>query len=179
MAMLAAPLCAQSVTSPAASPALVRERMVDGMIDQTAEAKALPAATRAALFQAAGMERLADGRWTRCTDDDTGGSQGLVALYQDLNGDGRPEAVVRDEGIFCNGHAGTSSIVLSQRTDGSWATLYRNQGYVSFLASRGQDDYPDIEAGLPGLCFPYFRWNGQTYQLIAKLDNDGQACDPN
>ena len=49
---------------------------------------------------------------------------------------------------------------------------------MNFLVSRGADDFPDIEAGLPGFCFPYFRWNGADYAKIAQLDEDGQACEP-
>lgn len=160
------------------SATLSRERLVDELTGQTDKARGMLISDRDRLFRAAGLQYMPDGRWTRCTEDDSGGSQGFVALYDDLNGDGRPEAVVRDDGTFCNGHSGAGSLVLSQRPDGSWTKLYENQGYVSFLTSRGTDNFPDIEAGVPGLCFPYFRWDGQKYQLIAKLDNDGQECEP-
>jgi hypothetical protein len=105
-------------------------------------------------------------------------SEAEVSMVRDLNGDGRPEAVILDGGTFCYGHAGVGSTVLTRTAAGSWKILYSNQGFVSFLVSRGTDGFPDIEAGLPGFCFPYFRWNGQEYELIARLSDEGKACEP-
>ncbi|GEM_PF-1164266 len=175
-ACLAAPGQAQS--SPSRSDALSRDTLIDILHDQTPEARALSASQQETLFSAAGMQRLRNGNWTGCSDDPSGHSQGVVALYQDLNGDGRPEAVLRDDGTFCSGHVGSSSMVLTQQTDGSWTTMYKNQGHVSFLRSRGKDGFPDLTVDLPGLCFPFFRWDGSEYQMIATLDPQGQPCEP-
>jgi hypothetical protein len=68
--------------------------------------------------------------------------------------------------------------VLTQTSAGTWQVIYSNQGFVNFLVSRGIDGFPDIEAGLPGFCFPYFRWNGSEYDLIARMNAEGQACEP-
>jgi hypothetical protein len=145
---------------------------------QTPEARALPIAERDRIFRAAGAEPVGGGRWTRCTMDDTGRSEAQVSLFQDVNGDGRPEALVHDQGSFCNGMAGMNSTVLTQTAEGSWKLLYQNQGFAYFTTSRGAENFPDIVAGLPGFCFPYFRWDGAEYFLIAKLDAEGKACEP-
>jgi hypothetical protein len=155
-----------------------QQHLFDWDGDQTPEARALPTAERDALFRAAGMEPVGGGKWSGCTDDTSGRSEAQVAMVQDLNGDGRPEAMIRDGGSYCNGMAGVSSIVLTQTAEGNWSILYRNQGFVNFLASRGADGYPDIEAGLPGFCFPYFRWDGTEYAMIARLNDEGRPCEP-
>ena len=161
-----------------ASGRLSQQKLFDWPADPMPEVTALSTADREALLRAAGAQPVGGGKWTGCVDDPSGNSQAEVTLMRDLNRDGRPEAVIGDGGSFCNGHAGMSSTVLTQDASGAWRTIYSNQGFVNFLVSRGADDFPDIEAGLPGFCFPYFRWNGAEYAKIAQLDEDGQACEP-
>ena len=179
--------CAPGQTA-TASPAAPSDGAVNGPIsqqhlfdweaDQTSEAIALPVAEREALFRAAGMEPVGGGKWTGCPDDSSGRSEAQVAMVEDINGDGHPEAMLRDSGSYCNGYAGVHSTVLTRTADGEWTVLYGNQGFVNFLVSRGTDGYPDIEAGLPGFCFPYFRWDGSEYAMIARLNDEGQPCEP-
>lgn len=174
-----APAVAPASSVPAAGGGSVsQQRLFDWKEDQTPEARALPVAERDALFRAAGMQPVGGGKWTGCADDPSGRSEAQVAMVQDINGDGRPEAMIRDGGSYCNGMAGVNSTVLTQTADGTWEIVYGNQGFVNFLVSRGVDGFPDIEAGLPGFCFPYFRWNGSEYELIARLDEEGKACEP-
>ena len=174
---------ATTVAPASASPAagggpVSQQKLFDWKEDQTPEARALPISERDALFRAAGAQPMGGGRWTGCVDDPSGHSEAQVAMVQDINGDGRPEAMIRDSGSFCNGYAGVSSTVLTQTSAGTWQVIYSNQGFVNFLVSRGIDGFPDIEAGLPGFCFPYFRWNGSEYTKIAQLNEQGRACEP-
>lgn len=157
---------------------LSQEKLFNWVEDQTPEAKALSTADRDALFRAAEMQPIGGGKWTGCVDDSSGRSEAQVAMVQDINGDGRPEAMIRDGGTYCNGMAGVNSTVLTRDASGAWRIIYSNQGFVNFLVSRGTDGFPDIEAGLPGFCFPYFRWNGQEYEMIARLSDEGKACEP-
>lgn len=166
----------RSVPAPAEQ-ALSQQKLFDWPAGQMSEVAALTAAQREALFRAAGMQPIGD-RWTGCLEDVSGQSRAEITMVRDLNGDGRPEAAIGDGGTFCNGHAGMGSTVLTQNTNGSWSVVYSNQGFVNFLISRGTDNFPDIEAGLPGFCFPYFRWNGTEYAKIAQLDEEGRACEP-
>jgi hypothetical protein len=169
---------AAAVPAPQTSGPLSLEKLFDWAEDQTPEARALPRDEREALFRAAGMAPIGGGGWTGCVDDPSGHSVAQLAMIEDINGDGRPEAMIRDSGTFCNGHAGVASTVLTQTPEGGWRVLYSNQGFVDFLVSRGVDGFPDIEAGLPGFCFPYFRWDGAEYQLIARLSDEGRPCEP-
>ena len=71
-----------------------------------AQAAELSAAERVAIFKAAGATMQNDGRWLICADDpQTAGAS--IDEVRDLNGDGRPEAVVNEDGTYCNGMAGT------------------------------------------------------------------------
>jgi hypothetical protein len=169
-----------AITPPPASTsaALSQEKLFDWTDDQTPEARALSRTEREALFRAAGMQPIGSGKWTGCPDDPSGRSEAQVAMLEDINGDGRPEAMIRDGGTFCNGHAGLASTVLTRTAEGGWRVLYSNQGFVEFLVSRGADGFPDIEAGLPYSCFPYFRWDGAEYRRIAQLDGEGRPCEP-
>jgi hypothetical protein len=176
---------AEAPASEAAAPAapyfrgpLSREKLFDWTGDPLPEARALPTAERNAIFRAAGIQQVGGGKWTGCPDDPSAQSEAQLALFQDLNGDGRPEAAVFDNGSYCNGHAGVASTVLTRTPEGTWQVLYSNQGFASFLVSRGADGFPDIVAGLPGFCFPYFRWDGRDYDLVATLDDDGRPCEP-
>lgn len=159
--------------------AISRQHLFDWEEDQTPAAKALSIADRNALFRAAGMAPVGGGKWTRCTDDTSGRSEAHVGMVEDINGDGRPEALIRDGGSFCNGFAGVNSTVLTRTPNGAWKSMFSSQGFVNFLVSRGVDDYPDIEVDLPGFCYPYWRWNGTEYDLAARLDDKGRPCRPN
>lgn len=155
-----------------------RDYLFDWDGSQTPEAKALPATERLALFRAAEIKPVKGGRWTACTDDDSGHSEAQVDFIGDVNGDGRPEAMIHDNGIFCNGSAGVNSIVLTKTPAGSWKVMLTTQGFANFLKSHGVDNYPDIQVGLPGFCFPYLRWNGREYDLAARFDDNGKPCKP-
>ena len=39
-----------------------------------------------------------------------------------------------------------------------------NEVYIKFLET-GYEDFPDIEIGGPGFCFPIWRWNGEKYEF--------------
>ena len=70
------------------------------------------------MFKAAGAVQR-KGMWVICADDpNTSGA--TIETVRDLNGDGRPEAVVTEGGTFCYGLAGTGFHLLSKQANGSW-----------------------------------------------------------
>lgn len=78
-------------------------------------------ADRAAIFAAAGATQRG-GRWLLCAEDPQ--TQGAsIGEVRDLNGDGHPEAVVNEDGTFCNGHAGTGYVLVSRGADGVWTRM--------------------------------------------------------
>jgi len=130
---------------------------------------------RATVLVAAGAEARAD-RWVICRDDpEAAGAR--IDQVRDLNGDGRPEAVVVEDGTYCYGFAGTGFQVLSRQKDGSWRRITGDIGMPEFLASRGKDGWPDLLVGGPGFCFPVQRWNGKEYALD-RYEYEGKPCQP-
>lgn len=135
------------------------------------------AADEAALFKAAGFKRKGKHWVTEGCDDPSSPSYspGRVDEFKDLNGDGRPEAVLGEGGSFCYGNTGGGFWLLSQQAGGGWKLLTQSQGMPGFLATKGQDGFPDIQIGGPGFCFPVVRWNGKEYKT-QRWEYDGKAC---
>lgn len=135
----------------------------------------LTEADRAAIFKAAGAVQR-KGKWVICADDpDPSGA--VIETVRDLNGDGRPEAVVTEGGTYCYGMAGTGFQLLSQQGNGSWRVMTGSNGIPEFLKSRGAGGWPDISVGGPGFCFPVERWNGKQYALH-RFEYEGKRCTP-
>lgn len=147
-----------------------------GSVAQPAAAAGeLSAAERAAVFKAAGAIQR-QGKWVLCADDPaTPGAS--IAQVADLNGDGRPEVVVTEDGLFCHGHAGTGFKLLSRQGDGNWRVMTGGSGIPEFLKTKGAGGWPDIAIGGPGFCFPVERWNGKAYALH-RFEYEGKRCTP-
>lgn len=130
---------------------------------------------KAAVFKAAGAVQR-KGMWVMCADDPnpTGAT---VESVRDLNGDGRPEAVVTEGGTFCYGHAGMGYQVLSKQADGQWRVMSGGSGIPEFLKTKGVGGWPDISVGGPGFCFPVERWNGKAY-VLHRFEYEGKRCKP-
>ncbi|GFM29015.1 hypothetical protein [Novosphingobium sp. PY1] len=137
----------------------------------------LTAKDRAAAFRAAGFT-LQGGQWSACGDPGTPSySPGQIDTVRDLNGDGRPEAVITEGGTYCFGMTGTGYTIVSKQADGSWKNITGGTGIPTFLATRGVGGWPDIEIGGPGFCFPVERWNGKAY-VLNRHQYDGKPCRP-
>ena len=137
-----------------------------------------PPAEQAAIFTAAGFKK-SRGHWrTDCDQPGQGDYQpGAIETYQDLNSDGRPEAVVTEGGSFCYGNTGAGFWLLSKQANGRWAKLYSSPGMAVILATRGVGKMPDIAVGGPGFCFPVVRWNGRSY-VRNRFEYEGKRCRP-
>ena len=143
-----------------------------------AAAVSVPAAEQAAIFTAAGFKN-ARGQWrTACDSPDQGSyDPGAIETYRDLNGDGRPEAVVTEGGTYCYGNTGTGFRLLTKQANGRWRVLHESQGIAEFLKTRGANNMPDMSIGGPGFCFPVVRWNGRTY-VQHRFQYEGKPCRP-
>ena len=138
-----------------------------------------PPADAGAILTAAGFKRRgAAWKSGNCDGAESESySPGTIDDYRDLNGDGRPEAVVIEGGAVCYGMTGTHFWLLSKQPSGAWARLYDETAMPSFLATKGVGGWPDIELGGPGFCFPVWRWNGTQYQLH-RHQYEGKPCRP-
>ena len=139
-----------------------------------AAAAALSPVDEAAAFEAAGFT-LKGGHWRACDDPTPGYSPGAIQEVCDVNGDGRPEAVITEGGTFCHGHAGAGYSLVSKQVDGSWKLIASGTGILAFLATKGAGGWPDIQVGGPGFCFPVQRWSGREY-AIHRYEYEGKPC---
>lgn len=141
---------------------------------------ALAPADEAAAFRAAGFERVG-GQWRACGDPGTAAySPGAIEEVADLNGDGRPEAIVTEGSSFCFGHVGTGYVLVSKQADGGWKRIAGGPGIVTVLATpaavlKATGGWPDLEIGGPGFCFPVERWNGRAY-VVHRHHHQGKPC---
>lgn len=116
---------------------------------------------RAAAFQAAGFRHWAEG-WTRCRDDPSASHMWGRLEVADLNGDGAPEAWIRESSIFCYGNTAEAFVLLTRKPTG-WTVLLDEVGIASELKTKTKG-WPDIEVGGPGFGqMPVFRFNGEKY----------------
>jgi hypothetical protein len=144
-----------------------------------AAAISAPASEQAAIFKAAGFSRNGD-VWKsgNCESAESESYQaGAIDTYRDLNGDGRPEAVVTEGGAICYGMTGTHFWLLSKQASGGWKRLYDETAVPEFLKTTGAGGWPDMQLGGPGFCFPVYRWNGKTYTQN-RFEYEGKRCKP-
>ncbi len=141
--------------------------------------KALHAPTDvAAAFKAAGY--TLKGKQWRSDCDDPGRlsyTPGAIEEVRDLNGDGLPEAVITEGGTYCYGITGTGFSLVSKQANDSWKLITSATGIPNFLATKGIDDWPDIEIGGPGFCFPVVHWNGREY-ILQRYQYENKPCRP-
>lgn len=137
----------------------------------------LSPADEAAAFRAAGFARVGT-QWQACGDPGTlSYSPGAIESVADLNGDGRPEAIVTEGGTYCFGMTGQGYTIVSKQADGRWKRIAGGIGMVAVLATKGVGGWPDLEIGGPGFCFPVLRWNGRAY-VLHRHQYEGKACKP-
>ncbi len=133
----------------------------------------------AAAFTAAGYT-LKGMEWrSPCDDPGTPSyTPGMVETVRDLNGDGRPEAIVTEGGTYCYGNTGTGYSLVSKQANGKWKLITTGTGIPNFLTTKGVGGWPDIEIGGPGFCFPVERWNGREY-VLQRHQYENKPCKPN
>lgn len=144
----------------------------------TATFAAVPAAEQAAIFKSAGFAQ--HGRQWRsgnCEPPELSYEPGSITTFQDLNGDGRPEAVITEGGGLCYGNTGQNFWLLSKQSEGGWKVLIDSLGVPEFLPAKGANGYPDLIVGGPGFCFPVLRWNGRAY-MQNRYQYAGKPCRP-
>ncbi len=137
----------------------------------------LSAVEKAAAFRAAGF-KLAGKQWRSC--DAPAGSAytpGTIEQARDLNGDGRPEAIITEGSTFCYGGDEVGFVIVSKQANSTWKLITGSEGIATVLRTKGVGGWPDLEIGGQGFCFPVQRWNGNAYMVI-RYQYQGKACRP-
>lgn len=122
----------------------------------------LSPADQSAAFKAAGF-KLKGKRWQVCDDPSPSYTPGVIDDVRDLNGDGLPEAIISEGGTFCYGNTGAGYSLVSKQANGGWKLITSGTGMLNILNTKGAGNWPDLEIGGPGFCFPVERWNGRQY----------------
>lgn len=136
---------------------------------------ALSAPEEAAAFKAAGFKRVGR-QWRACGDPGSASYEpGFVQAVHDLNGDGQPEAILTEGSVVCFGQANTGYWLVSKQANGSWKLITSGEGVMRVLPTRGVGNWPDLEIGGPGFCFPVERWNGRAY-VLNRRSYGGKPC---
>jgi hypothetical protein len=138
----------------------------------------LSPADEAAAFKAAGFKQRGKQWRSDCDDPGTPSyTPGAIDRVIDLNGDGRPEALITEGGTHCYGNTGQGYFVVTRLADGGWKRVTSGTGIAEFLKTKGADGWPDLVVGGPGFCFPVQRWDGREYKL-QRWEYQGKACKP-
>ena len=142
-------------------------------------AAATPPTEQTAIFIAAGFKkRGAAWKSGNCEGSESESySPGNIQEYRDINGDGRPDAVVTEGGAICYGMTGTHFWLVSKQAAGHWKLMHDETAMPDFMATKGAGGWPDIQMGGPGFCFPVWRWNGTAYKLN-RFEYEGKRCRP-
>ena len=132
---------------------------------------------RAAAFEAAGFKQVA-GQWRACeAPEDSRYTAGEIEQIVDLNGDGRPEAIITEGSTFCYGGDEVGFSLVSKQADSSWKLMAGSPGVATILETKGAEGWADIELGGQGFCFPVLRWDGTEY-AVDRFQYEGKACRP-
>ena len=142
-------------------------------------AATVPPAEASASFSAAGFVRHGTEWRTRDCEGMEGASYspGRIEEYRDINGDGRPEAIVNEGSAICYGMTGMHFWLMSKQANGTWRLIHRATAMPAFLTAKGASGWPEIELGGPGFCFPVLRWNGRAY-AHHRYQYEGKPCRP-
>lgn len=140
-----------------------------------AQGAPFPAAEQVAILKAAGAASLGN-QWTLCREDSDPAPASIESVG-DLNGDGRPEALINQDSTFCYGATGSGFQLMTKQASGQWSKVpgAGGQGIATFLKTKGTAGWPDLEIGGPGFCFPVWRFDGKAYALNRK-EYEGKAC---
>lgn len=111
---------------------------------------------QADIFAAAGFKNV-NGAWRgKC-------SFGHIPFVQDLNGDGRPDAIIRDGGTECYGSTGVGFHLITKQATGKWTRILNSPGEPRFLKTVGRHGWPDIEIRTQSQCHTIYRWDGKKF----------------
>ena len=136
---------------------------------------ALPVSDQDAIMRAAGLTR-SGAVWKGC--EGTSEADAKSVEIKDLNHDGRPEAIVTDEGYGCYGNSGQEFTIL-RATPGGWVQMMQVIGMIDrFMKTTGAAGYPDLMAGGPGTCVGVWRSDGKQYKILRRQEGDEDTGPP-
>ena len=135
----------------------------DRRMESAGQVAELPPAEQASIMKAAGFKRVGKA-WKGCEGSWSVEKDGVE--IKDLNGDGRPEAVIAASGYECYGNAGQGFTVL-RAVPGGWKTIAGETG-IRPSSKSAAPRATRTSRSAAGTCFPVERWNGKSYRVIGR-----------
>lgn len=136
----------------------------------------LSSSDEVAAFKAAGYSF--DGKsWRSDCQEVSPTSSAELTVIRDLNGDGLPEGIITEGSTYCYGNTGYHFSLVSKRNSNNWKLITSGVGIPRFITTGESHGWPDIEIGIPGVCFPVKRWNGSTY-VFHRYQYNNAPCSP-
>ena len=102
---------------------------------------------------------------------------GNIETYHDLNGDGRPEAVVTEGGAICYGMTGTALLARLEAGERRLEADARRNRDAGFPRHEGRRRMARHRDGRTRFLLPVWRWNGKAYALN-RFEYEGKRCKP-
>ena len=138
-------------------------------------AASMPAADEAAIFHAAGFTRTGAHWRGSCGDSARSYRPASIGTYRDINGDGKPDAIVNEGSHACYGEQGSRFWLLSKDAKGAWRLMFTKTGTPEFVPNTRSRGWPFLTVTGPGLCFPVYQWNGRGF-TIRTFEHNGVRC---
>ncbi len=135
----------------------------------------LTVAERKAIFESLGL--VVDSAGTGFLDTSCGQPASAAVTFSDLNGDGIKEVLVIYGNSCTSGMAGSSVVLFIKDSAGGYSTNLGFPGASADPQSTSNLGYPDLLIGLPGFCFPVWRWNGTAYDYLKSVPQSPGGCD--
>lgn len=121
-----------------------------------------------AIFTAAGF-KYANGAWRgKC-------SFGHISLIKDFNGDGRPDAIIKDGGTRCYAHTGVGFHLVTKQANNKWTRILNSPGEPVFLKTIGRHGWPDLAITNSSQCHQILSWNGTQFAKT-RQEFKGRPC---
>lgn len=121
-----------------------------------------------AIFTAAKFQRFGSGWMSKC-------SLAHIIIYQDINNDGRMDAVISDGGTPCYGKTASGFYLMTTQSNGKWTPIFRSIGDPRFLTTIGRHGWPDILVKTVNACSAIYRWNGKKFE-VDRRSNNSKPC---
>jgi hypothetical protein len=93
----------------------------------------------------------------------------------DLNKDGKEEIFIVFGNTFTSGNTGSSVYLFIKNTAGKYENQFGFPGMVPDALATGNKGYPDLVIGGPGMEYPVYRWNGNSYAYFRKISDADYA----
>lgn len=137
-------------------------------------AQTLPAADRAAVYAAAGLEARDGGHYRAGCDTPL---KPAIEVH-DLDRDGRPEVLLFLAASRCFPESQGGNVALFKQDEtGRWV---ERLGYVPGVEAVVQGSahlgLPDLGIANPGGCMPVYRWNGSAYAYASQKALQPGGC---